>query len=870
MAHRRGRRGPSASNDPRRLASPPLAGVASALVFASLGATACGGVDESVAELDAAPRPSDEVELVVDGLGITHVYARNDGDAFFGAGYAMARDRLFQMELSRRRALGSLAEVFGEASLTDDISARTIGFGRLGEADAARVRAEHPEDAAVLERWVDGVNLRILEVERGEAPRPYGLGPGELDFVPAPWTPGHAYAVGKLLAFGLSNTLDPEILATAIGALAPDVMAHLPLAQPAFDTFILPEAQAMAHASSAAPRASAASQRGAFVGPRARPELPAGWRYRRIERPLASNNWAVAAEHSANGRPFVCGDPHQSLTSPTRLWPVHMSSVAGGGTLDVIGFGFVGTPTVELGHNAHVGWTATTNYADVMDLWDVEVDPSFASLLLGGEAHPIDARDEIIRVRREGAPFGEADEVTHEVLEVPGRGVLLPDELLPLPRSFLAQGRLLFGWTGFAPTPESLAYLEIDRAADLDAFERAVDRLEVGAVNFVAADATGIDYRVHARVPDRGDPASLPEPWKVMPGADPAGVWTGAELGPDRLPSLRDPGRGFVSTANNDPFGFTADGDITNDPFYYGGFYATAFRAYRIDEALTELTAGGAKVSRADMEALQRDVHSPVADSLLPHLADAVAAVGADPALAAYAGRQDLLDLAARLGAWDRRMSREAGEPIAFLALQWFAAKRALREPLSAPLFEAIAEISPPFLIGALHNILEHRFADWSFFVPEGERVLLLAALDDAATWLTARFGSTDPSSFALGDVHAAQFETSFGGELEVAPVVVDGGLDTINVSPAPFFDGSEPRDEFRSTEMSLYRMVVGFGEDGTAEATIDFARGTSEDPASPHFADQEETWAAAGHVPLPFRRADVDASATERIVLGR
>src|SRR4051812_44381209 len=70
---------------------------------------------------DPAPHggalPSADVELVIDDLGVTHVYAEDDADAFYGAGYAMARDRLFQMELNRRHARGTTAEVFGEDHL---------------------------------------------------------------------------------------------------------------------------------------------------------------------------------------------------------------------------------------------------------------------------------------------------------------------------------------------------------------------------------------------------------------------------------------------------------------------------------------------------------------------------------------------------------------------------------------------------------------------------------------------------------------------------------------------------------------------------------------------------------------------------------
>jgi penicillin amidase len=97
----------------------------------------------------------------------------------------------------------------------------------------------------------------------------------------------------------------------------------------------------------------------------------------------------------------------------------------------------------------------------------------------------------------------------------------------------------------------------------------------------------------------------------------------------------------------------------------------------------------------------------------------------------------------------------------------------------------------------------------------------------------------------------------------------VGGGSDTVNVAPVSFFDGGEPREQLITQLMALYRMVIGFGEDGTPEATVDFARGTREDPESPYFSDQKSTWAAAEHVVLPVRRADVEAGATERATIG-
>ena len=109
-------------------------------------AVACSATEPSAAVWPRAP-----VELRVDDMGITHVYGASDEDALFGAGYAQARDRLFQMELVRRQALGTLAEVLGASSVKADVGARGFGFGRLGEANAERTARERPDDARLIE-----------------------------------------------------------------------------------------------------------------------------------------------------------------------------------------------------------------------------------------------------------------------------------------------------------------------------------------------------------------------------------------------------------------------------------------------------------------------------------------------------------------------------------------------------------------------------------------------------------------------------------------------------------------------------------------------------------------------------------------------
>ena len=65
-----------------------------------------------------------------DSDGIAHIRAQNEHDLFFLQGYVHAEDRLFQMDVSRREASGTLAELLGPSALAEDVQLRTIGLRR--------------------------------------------------------------------------------------------------------------------------------------------------------------------------------------------------------------------------------------------------------------------------------------------------------------------------------------------------------------------------------------------------------------------------------------------------------------------------------------------------------------------------------------------------------------------------------------------------------------------------------------------------------------------------------------------------------------------------------------------------------------------
>src|SRR5215469_6386564 len=99
-----------------------------------------------------------DVTIRRDGYGVPHVRGETAEAAWFGMGYACARDRMFQMDYDRRRACGRWAEIAGRSAVGADIMAK-----RLGLADAARadVAAMSPALRATFEAYASGVSQAV-------------------------------------------------------------------------------------------------------------------------------------------------------------------------------------------------------------------------------------------------------------------------------------------------------------------------------------------------------------------------------------------------------------------------------------------------------------------------------------------------------------------------------------------------------------------------------------------------------------------------------------------------------------------------------------------------------------------------------------
>jgi penicillin G amidase len=653
------------------------------LVLLAVSAAGTAAAAPPTARLDL-PGLDAAATVIRDSRGIPHVFAATAHDLFFLQGWVHAEDRLFQMDLSRRQASGTLAEVLGPAALASDVELRTLGLRRAAERSLAAVSAAARAD---LDAYAAGVNAWVAA-----HPLPAEYAVLELTAF-APWTPADSLVIAKLIAFGLSFDLDVEAtvtLATYQGtgqAAGFDGTAlyfqDLFRSAPFDPASTVPDALGGAAAGAASRVSTAGAARGAAGLSPAGLALAEGYleRVRRVpllraavsprERVEGSNEWAVSGALTADGRPLMANDPHLSLDVPATFHQVHLRSLAAG--MDVIGSGFPGTPYVILGQNRRITWGATTNPMDVTDTFQEQIvvdpaSPSGLATVYQGANEPVIPIPETFRFNvLDGAPdtlvtAGDAEGVPPVTLIVPRRNQG------PIVALDVAAGTALsVQYTGFSATREIDAFRLWNQARNLAEFETGLRFFDFGSQNWAYADVDGnIAYFASAEMPLREDLAAatvdgLP-PFFIRDGTG-GNEWLPA--GPDRpehhaipyrvlpmdeMPHAVNPPAGWFVNANNDPAGTTLDNDPLNQLsptsgiYYLNPGYAQGTRAGRITDRIRALAARGG-VTAEDMMALQADVVMLDAQVLVPYILDAVHNLGAlEP---------DLAEPVALLADWD-------------------------------------------------------------------------------------------------------------------------------------------------------------------------------------------------------------------------
>jgi penicillin amidase len=280
------------------------------------------------------------VTIARDALGVPHITAASEDDAYFAQGYVTAQDRLFQMDGLRRLASGDLAEIAGPGALELDRDSRRLRMRRIAEMAYGSLPAA---DRAPLAAYARGVNY-FIETHAHALPIEFTL----LGYSPRPWSVVDTILIGLHMYRDLTTTWKDEILKR-------DMLAA---GDPAKVNFLFPA--------------------------RSGGELQPG-----------SNAWAISGAHTATGKPIVCDDMHLEYSIPGIWYLIHLQAPG----LDVSGVSLPGAPAVIVGHNRRIAWGVTNVHFDVQDLYMENFDPRTGRYLYQGQWEQARQEREIILVK---------------------------------------------------------------------------------------------------------------------------------------------------------------------------------------------------------------------------------------------------------------------------------------------------------------------------------------------------------------------------------------------------------------------------------------------------------------------------------------
>ncbi|HEU4874410.1 MAG TPA: penicillin acylase family protein [Pyrinomonadaceae bacterium] len=760
----------------------------------------------------------DRVTIRRDERGIPYVEAQNEEDLYFGHGYAVAADRLWQMDLFRRTARGELAEVMGagpnNVALDQDKLHRTYGFAQVAETEFANAS---PRARAVLEAYARGVNAYAASLDPKAMPPEFQI----LQYSFRPWTPADSLVVVKIFFEALSDTWRLDLMRQALSVLPAEKRAELlPEISPIDVLVVGKDTQSKAKTARVKPEPLSP----ATLANLAHNQSIAAEALDRIgfhtDALAASNNWVVSGKRTVTGKPLLADDPHLRPTAPSIWHMVHLSAPG----VRVAGVGTAGIPGVIIGHNDHIAWGFTNVGPDVQDLYVEKFNPDNPKQYQTPSGwQDVVVRREEIKVRK-AVGSSEHNIVTHEVT-VTRHGPII----------FEGDGkRYALRWTALDPAKNnSESSQALSRARNWKEFNEALESFTAPTQNIVYADVDGhIGYHAAGVVPIRksGD-GSVP-----YDGSTDAGEWT-SYIPVSKLPTLYDPPSGIIVTANQRIVG-------TDYPYFLTHSWAQPYRARRLMDLLNEKP----KLSREDFRRIHGDVYS-IAGVTFTREAVKLLRPKLTPADEKLRATLDAFEK------WDGRVNAES--TVALVASQMRLAFRS--KILTAALGpDLVRNYQWSNFDTTLDRVLQDQPAAWLPKEYPSYADLLKASYDEAISNITKSLGA-DETKWMWGEAAKARFPHALGS----APLI--GAQFTIPPFPQNGTGGSIGATVNVGSAVSM-RFIADLSDWDKTQQGI--ALGQSGLPKSPHWSDQLADWRAVTPREFPFTPAAVAKATKQTLVL--
>ncbi|MFO7680196.1 MAG: penicillin acylase family protein [Chloroflexota bacterium] len=771
----------------------------------------------------------DEVHVYRDAYGVPHIYAQNRHDLFLAQGYVTAQDRFWQMEFWRHIGMGRISEIAGSATVEQDKFIRTMGWNRMAESYIAYYETEAPVFMDILEAYSAGVNAYIAENQDSLPLQFQILGRVNEPWEIEPWQPVHTVAWGVVMADNLSGNWSNELLRArlyqelgqeTVDTLIPGYPYHnRPVIAPTAD-----QVNALAPTPTGRQTAVIDWQRvnTTLIGERPLLALTAVF-----DANIGSNNWVISGDHTTTGLPLLANDPHLGVQMPSIWYEVGLHAP----DYNVRGFSFASVPGVIIGHNDRIAWGVTNVGPDTQDLYVEKFNPDNRNQYeYMGEWEELETITEVIKVN------GAEDLILP--VRLTRHGPIINEAVDDL------TDPLAIRWTAHEPSRILQSVILLNQAQTFAEFREALRYWDTPSQNVVYADIDGnIGYQTPSRIPIRanGDGRT------PVPGWTGEHEWTGY-VPFDELPTLYNPPKGFIVTANH----AVVDEDY---PHFIAYDWADGDRGLRIETMIQDRLANGGKISAADIAEIQFDSQSLPAAAWVPLLTDLASD---DPQV------QAALE---QLRGWDLQERTDSVPAALFELFYLHLFNNVLADEIGADNVDAIAGRDI-----FMYTLAADPEAAWwdNINTPERETAvhIMHQSLADGISWLSENVGG-EMDDWTWGKIHTITLADGVLGASGVAPLEA-----IFNRGPYPLAGGSDlvNANGWRRSEPAVVRsypsmrMIVDMGDFENSQSVI--PGGQSGHPTLSHYDDQMPLWLNGETHAMFWSREAVEAAAVDHLVL--
>ena len=751
---------------------------------------------------------SGPVTIIRDHLGVPHVRAASYDDLFFAQGFVTAQDRLWQMDVSRRYAAGTLAEVLGPRLLPHDRRQRYLQIRASCERAMATL---DPQQRHYLDMYARGVNA-LIERSRNNLPLEFRI----LRYTPSPWRAEDSLLTGANMDQMLNTQYDLELKRErVIGHLNAQEIADL---YPMASWRDLPPAKQANHTieeqTPSKQNPDSEEDDEDRIEPTRTSQLIAAFEPRRCDMCVpGSNNWVVSGEHTASGKPLLSNDMHLGHSIPDPWYEAHLTK-GDGQDYDVAGVTLPGLPFMMVGHNRRIAWGFTNLGPDVQDLFIEQFNSAGEIATPQSWRAPVKVH-EVIHVK------GKPDEVFDVI--VSRHGPIITPILEGETRQLALQ------WTLYDPSTFTVPFLEINAARNWQEFRTAFSKFGGPSQNVVYADVDGhIGYQAMGKIPVRASGDGL------LPhsGTDATHDWTGY-VPFDQLPSVYDPPSGILATAN---------GRITPDgyPRLLANIWWAPYRTARIFHLLEDSD----KLKPADMLAIQTDITAELERFFSDRFVYAIDHTkNASPRV-----RQ----AAEIMRGWDGRMAKDS----AAASIAYWSRRNLMKFLLTPKLGNDFINYDWGLSGPALENIISHRIPRW---LPKSYNSYDDLMVDAVQKTVDSKRAPKDLHSWRWGTQLAVEVQHPIFGSIPILSHFSGTGLHLQSGSGTTV---KQVGADFGPSE----RLTVDFSN--LDHSTLNIVIGESGHLLSRHYKDQFAAWYGDSTFQLPFSEAAVNAAAEHRLIL--